>query len=54
MAKHFANGVSLGLAGYFMQQMAGDSGAGATLGSNKGMTIGAGPAIDCNAKAKGR
>lgn len=51
-AGHFSNGVSLGLAGYFLQQITGDSGAGATLGSNKGMTVGAGPAIDYSTKVK--
>jgi hypothetical protein len=41
--------VSLGVAGYFYQQVTGDSGAGAQLGSFKGRTIALGPSANFNA-----
>ena len=37
--------VQIGLAGYFFQQLTGDSGTGATLGPFKGRTVGIGPQI---------
>ena len=37
--------VQIGLAGYFFQQLTGDSGPGATLGPFKGRTVGIGPQI---------
>lgn len=46
VATHTSSGISMGVAGFYLQQITGDSGAGATLGSNKGMTIGLGPAFD--------
>jgi hypothetical protein len=37
--------VHVGLAGYYFQQITGDSGAGATLGHFKGRVVGIGPQI---------
>ena len=43
--------VHIGIAGYFFQQLTGDSGAGATLGPFKGRAIGIGPQIGFMFKA---
>jgi hypothetical protein len=45
-ASHFLNkNVLVGVAGYFFQQLTGDSGAGAKLGDFKGRIVGIGPQI---------
>lgn len=43
--KRFKNGFGVGATGYFFQQITGDSGSGARLGSFKGRTVGIGPEI---------
>ena len=44
-SQFISKSVHVGLAGYFFQQITGDTGAGATLGDFKGRTIGIGPQI---------
>jgi len=45
-ASHFLNkNVLVGVAGYYFQQLTGDSGAGATLGNFEGRVVGIGPQI---------
>ncbi len=45
VAKRFRNGVGVGGTGYLFQQISGDSGTGARLGSFKGRTFGLGPEV---------
>jgi hypothetical protein len=42
--KRIAPGITLGIAGYVMEQLTGDSGAGATFGDRKASVLGIGPA----------
>lgn len=42
--KRVAPGITLGVAGYIMEQLTGDSGAGATFGDRKASVLGVGPA----------
>jgi hypothetical protein len=48
LMQHFSKAFSAGLAGYHYQQVTGDSGAGATLGSFKGRVTALGPQINYN------
>lgn len=52
-AQHFPNGLSLGVAGYHYNQISGDSGSGAVLGSFKGRTTAVGPFVGYNFKWRG-
>jgi len=45
MSKFVSKSIHVGLAGYFYQQITGDSGAGAKLGEYKGQAVGIGPQI---------
>ena len=51
-AQHLPNGMMLGVAGYWYQQVTGDKGSGATLGDNKGRVWGVGPALTYNTTIK--
>jgi len=53
-AQHFPNGLTLGVAGYYYDQITDDSGAGAVLGSFKGRTTAVGPFVEYNFKWGGR
>jgi len=56
LAQHFPllGGLAgVGVSAYYYQQVTGDSGAGATLGDFKGMTIGAGPVVSYTRKIVG-
>lgn len=44
-SQFISKNVQLGVAGYYFQQLTGDSGLGATLGDFKGMAVGIGPQI---------
>ena len=46
--KNLSKEFGIGLNGYFYQQVEGDSGAGAQLGSFKGRTLALGPVVDWN------
>jgi hypothetical protein len=46
--QHFAKWFALGLAGYFYQQVTGDSGAGARLGAFQGQALAIGPCFTVN------
>jgi len=48
LMQHFSPRFGVGLAGYHYQQVTGDSGAGATLGSFKGRTTALGPNVNYN------
>ena len=48
LMQHLSKALAIGLTGYHYQQVTGDSGAGATLGSFKGRTTGLGPNINYN------
>ncbi len=48
--QHFTKWLALGLAGYFYQQVTGDSGAGARLGPFLGQTLAIGPCVTLNGK----
>jgi hypothetical protein len=48
VAQHFPSGLALGLAGYGVWQVTGDSGTGAVLGDFKGRAIGLGPMASYN------
>ncbi len=45
LIQHLPNKIAFGLAGYLYQQLTGDSGDGAVLGSFKGRTMGIGPTL---------
>ncbi|MBR0692269.1 transporter [Bradyrhizobium lablabi] len=45
LSQFVAKNVHVGLAGYYFQQLTGDSGAGATLGDFKGRVLGIGPQV---------
>jgi len=45
LARHFSNGLIVGLAGYAVQQTTPDSGRGAIFGSYQGRVLAAGPLI---------
>jgi hypothetical protein len=45
LVQHFKFGLGLGLVGYYFQQVTGDSGSGALLGSNRGMAVAVGPVV---------
>jgi len=53
-AQHFPNGLTLGVAGYYYDQITGDSGSGASLGSFKGRVTAVGPFLGYNFKWGGR
>jgi hypothetical protein len=48
LAQHLPNGMMLGTAGYWYEQVTGDSGAGAILGDFKGRVYGLGPILSYN------
>jgi hypothetical protein len=50
VGQHLPKGFALGLAGYFYQQVTGDSGAGARLGAFMGQALAIGPCITFNGK----
>jgi len=53
-AQHFPKGVTLGVAGYYYDQITGDSGAGARLGSFKGRVTAVGPFLGYDFKWRGK
>lgn len=50
LGQHLPNGMMLGVAGYWYEQVTGDSGSGATLGDFKGRVYGLGPILSYNTK----
>jgi hypothetical protein len=50
LGQHLPKGFALGLAGYFYQQVTGDSGPGAHLGSFRGRTFALGPCLSYSGK----
>jgi hypothetical protein len=50
LGQHLPNGMMVGAAGYWYEQVTGDSGDGATLGDFKGRVLGAGPILSYNTK----
>jgi hypothetical protein len=52
--QHFTKWLGVGLAGYFYQQVTGDSGAGASLGAFQGQALAIGPCITLNGKIANR
>ncbi len=48
LAQHLPNGMMLGAAGYWYEQVTGDSGSGAILGDFKGRVYGLGPVVSYN------
>ena len=48
VGKKFANGLEVGVAGYAYQQLTGDSGSGAKLGTFKGSVFAVGPQVVYN------
>ncbi len=50
LGQHLPNGMMLGAAGYWYEQVTGDSGSGAVLGSFKGRVYGLGPILSYNTK----
>jgi hypothetical protein len=53
LAYHTRFGLALGMVGFFLAQVTGDSGSGATLGPNQGITVGLGPAAQYKFKLWG-
>jgi hypothetical protein len=54
IGKVFANGLTVGVAGYAYSQISADKGRGATLGSFRGQTLGLGPAVAYSTLLGGR
>ncbi len=50
LGQHLPNGMMVGAAGYWYEQVTGDSGSGATLGDLKGRVFGLGPILSYNTK----
>ena len=53
IGQHLPKGFALGLAGYYYQQVTGDTGAGARLGPFKGTTVALGPCLTYNTEIAG-
>ena len=53
-AQHFPKGLTLGVAGYYYDQVTGDSGSGDPLGSFKGRVTAVGPFLGYDFKMRGR
>jgi hypothetical protein len=53
IGQHLPKGFALGLAGYYYQQVTGDSGSGAQLGPFKGTAVAVGPCLTYNTKIAG-
>ncbi|MDD5084506.1 MAG: transporter [Candidatus Omnitrophica bacterium] len=52
-AQHFPCGLALGAGGYYYQQITGDSGDGALMGSSRGRVVALGPVVSYSTKVKG-
>ena len=50
VGQHLPKGFAIGMAGYFYQQVTGDSGSGARLGAFQGQAMAIGPCVTYNGK----